>query len=58
MSLIVQQPNTAANPSDKYRVTDFKKWLAYANGATTSYAFVAYDTYAAAQEAADLGNLQ
>ncbi len=57
MSLVIQQPNSQTNNSDKYRVADYEGWLAYVNGATTVYAFAEYETYEAAQEAVERGRL-
>jgi hypothetical protein len=51
MSLVIQQPHTATNPTEKYRVVDFEGWIDYVNGATTSYAFTAFDSYDKALEA-------
>lgn len=50
MSLVIQQPNSQTNPTEKYRVCDYEGWVAYINGATLSYAFVEYETYAEAWE--------
>jgi hypothetical protein len=56
MSLVVQQPNSNTNDSDKFRVVDFEGWIQFVNGAATSYAFTAHDTWEQAQAAADAGN--
>jgi len=50
MFLIIE-PNCDRNDSDKYRLVDSVNYLRYHNGAITSYAFTAHDTYEAALEA-------
>lgn len=56
MSFVVQYPRSNTNPTDKYRVTHSSDLFPYMNGATTSYAFIAYNTYAEAVAARDKAN--
>jgi hypothetical protein len=56
VSFVVQQPNSETNRSDRYRVTDYEGWIKYINGASSTYAYVSFDTYAEAKAAADVAN--
>ena len=56
MSAIVMRPHSQTNPSDKFRVTHYQDWIHFINGATTSYGYVAFDTYEEAEKARDTIN--
>lgn len=49
-SLVILQPNSKSNPSDKFRLADFDEWLDYHNGDSNEYNYVEYDTYEEAQD--------
>lgn len=53
---VVLYPRSLTNPSDKYRVVHSYDWQRFVNGATKSYGFTAFDTYAQAKVARDAGN--
>jgi len=53
MSFIVQQPHSTTNPTDKYRVADSVDLMRFMNGASTSYAYLEFDTYQEAEKVRD-----
>lgn len=53
---MVISPHTYENDTNKYRVVHAEDWLKYRNGATTKYAFTAWDTYELACAAVDVAN--
>lgn len=58
MIAVVLLPNSVTNSSDKYRVVWDGDWMHYANGARSSYAYTAYDTYDEAAAARDTMNVE
>lgn len=49
MSYIVQQPNSNTNPTNRYRVVEFEKFMAFLNGNTTHIPVESeHDSYASA----------
>lgn len=53
---VVLHPHSQNNPTDKYRVVDSKYLTRFLNGASTSYAFLPYNTYEEAERARDEAN--
>lgn len=46
MSLVILQPHSETNHSDRYAVVEFEKWQAYTNGETPALEVVKrFDTY-------------
>lgn len=56
MAAVIQYPNSQTNKTDKYRVVDYQDLINFINGATTSYAYVAFDTYEEAEKAQKIMN--
>lgn len=53
---VILFPGSQTNGSRKFRVTEIHDWVKFVNGATVSYAYTSYDTYAAAESARDALN--
>ena len=52
-SYIVLQPRSKSNKSDKFRVTKYSEWLAFAFQGVISYNYTEFDTYEEAKTAQD-----
>lgn len=55
-TLIIIEPNTLGNDSDRWRVADAANFTRYRNGAITSYGFVSYETRESAEDALARGS--